>query len=61
LQKHFELIAALGNSKPSFHPMPDKKKSKVTASRSVLSKKKKSRIRNGQTLTTDSQKIGRRN
>jgi hypothetical protein len=42
LQKHFELIAALGNSKPSFHPMPDKKKSKVTASRSVLSKKKKS-------------------
>ena len=42
LQKHFELIAALGNSKSSFHPMPAKKKSKVTASRSVLSKKKKS-------------------
>ena len=61
LHKHFELIAALGNSKSSFHPMPAKKKSKVTASRSVLSKKKKSRIRTGQTLTADSQKIGRRN
>ena len=28
LHKHFELIAALGNSKSSFHPMPAKKKIK---------------------------------